>query len=141
MLIKEFDSKDEAICHLFLHCCFKDGEVKEKELDYVSDLFVELDMHTIVNFKDAVVQYNAYKAGITDEMAFLSYLVKSINPVHQYALYAFCVEIILSDASLEPQEERLLENLAQILEISKEKRELINTLFAQRKAVEMEKIF
>jgi uncharacterized tellurite resistance protein B-like protein len=141
MLMEEFNTKDEAVCHLFLHCCYKDGDFKEKELDYVSGLFVELDMHKIVNFKEAVIKYKGYKNEITDETEFLAHLVKCIHPVHQYALYAYCVEIMLSDAHIEPEEERLLENLSQILEISPETKDLINTLFTQRRAVELEKIF
>jgi hypothetical protein len=110
-------TKDEALCHLFLHCCYKDGEFNEKELDYVSGLFVELELHQTLNFKEEVKKYRSYKNALTDENAYLMYLIKLINPVHDYALYSYCTELELSDALLEQHEEKLLENIAAALGI------------------------
>ena len=135
------NSKEEAICQLFLHCCFKDGEFKTQELDFVSGLFVELDLHASLNFKDQVVKYKEDKKSILDETAYLNSLLKQINPVHNYALFSYCAEILICDATLDLAEEKLLDHLAQLLEISVEKQEVIKTLTAQRKAVEMQKIF
>ena len=134
-------SKEEALCQLFLHCCYKDGEFKEKELDFVAGLFVELDLHTALNFKDEIVKYNSTKSSILDEAAYLSELLKHINTVHEYALYSYCTEILLADASLEIAEEKLLMNLATALDISMESQEVIKKLIAQRKAIELNKIF
>ena len=134
-------SKEEALCQLFLHCCYKDGEFKEKELDFVAGLFVELDLHTALNFKDEIVKYNSTKSSILDEAAYLNVLLKQINPVHEYALYSYCAEILLCDASLEIAEEKLLLHLATALDISTESQEIIKKLVAQRKAIELDKIF
>jgi len=134
-------SKEEALCQLFLHCCYKDGEFKEKELDFVAGLFVELDLHTALNFKDEIVKYNSTKSSILDEAAYLSVLLKQINPVHEYALYSYCAEILLCDASLEIAEEKLLLHLATALDISEKSQEIIKKLVAQRKAIELDKIF
>ena len=134
-------SKEEALCQLFLHCCYKDGEFKEKELDFVAGLFVELDLHTALNFKDEIVKYNSTKSSILDEAAYLNVLLKQINPVHEYALYSYCAEIVLCDASLEIAEEKLLLHLATALDISTESQEIIKKLVAQRKAIELDKIF
>jgi hypothetical protein len=134
-------SKEEALCQLFLHCCYKDGEFKEKELDFVAGLFVELDLHTALNFKNEIVKYNNAKPSILDEAAYLGELLKHINPVHEYALYSYCAEILLCDASLEIAEEKLLLHLATALEISTESQEVIKKLVAQRKAIELNKIF
>jgi uncharacterized tellurite resistance protein B-like protein len=134
-------SKEEALCQLFLHCCYKDGEFKEKELDFVAGLFVELDLHTALNFKNEIVKYNSTKSSILDEAAYLSVLLKQINPVHEYALYSYCAEILLCDASLEIAEEKLLLHLATALDISTESQEIIKKLVAQRKAIELDKIF
>ena len=134
-------SKEEALCQLFLHCCYKDGEFKEKELDFVAGLFVELDLHTALNFKNEIVKYNSTKSSILDEAAYLSVLLKQINPVHEYALYSYCAEILLCDASLEIAEEKLLLHLATALDISTESQEVIKKLVAQRKAIELNKIF
>src|SRR5213075_536186 len=95
------NSKEEALCQLFLHCCYKDGEFKEKELDFVSGLFVELDLHSALNFKEEIVKYNSFRASILDEIEYLNSLLKEINPMHDYALYSYCAEILLCDASLE----------------------------------------
>ena len=135
------NSKEEALCQLFLHCCFKDGEFKEKELDFVSGLFVELDLHTSLNFKDEVVKYKNNKPLIEEETTYLDSLLKHINPVHDYALYTYCAEITLSDASLELGEEKLLDHLAGLLKIPAEKQEVLKALVIQRKAIELEKIF
>ena len=134
-------SKEEALCQLFLHCCYKDGEFKEKELDFVAGLFVELDLHTALNFKNEIVKYNSTKSSILDEAAYLSVLLKQINPVHEYALYSYCAEILLCDASFEIAEEKLLLHLATALDISEESQEIIKKLVAQRKAIELDKIF
>lgn len=133
-------TKEEALCHLFLHSCYKDGNFKEKELDYVSGLFVELDLHTSLNFKEQLIKYRSYKAEIVDDKEYISLLIKQINPVHTYALYSYCVEIVLSDASLEFTEEKFLHTLGEVLEIHTDKQDIIMTLITQRTAVEIEKI-
>ncbi|MBG9376100.1 hypothetical protein I5907_07635 [Panacibacter sp. DH6] len=141
MITTGITTKEEAICHLFLHCCYKDGDFKEKELDFVSGLFVALDLHATLNFKEQVVQYRNYKNLITDEHEYLTALVKQINPVHAYALYSYCAEIVLSDARLELLEEKLLQTLGGILDISTDMQQSFTALITQRKAVELEKIF
>ena len=133
-------TKEEALCHLFLHSCYKDGDFKEKELDYVSGLFVELDLHTSLNFKEQLVKYRSYKNEITDDKKYIATLIKQINPVHVYALYSYCAEIALSDALLEFSEEKFLKTLGEILEIPAENQEVIRNLSTQRKAVQLEKI-
>jgi len=134
-------TKDEALCHLFLHCCYKDGEFNEKELDYVSGLFVELELHQTLNFKDEIKKYLSYKNVVTDEQAYLIYIIKLINPVHDYALYSYCVELELSDALLEQREEKLLENIAGILGIEQNFQYYTKKMMMQRKAVESGKFF
>jgi len=134
-------TKEEALCHLFLYCCYKDGDFNEKELDFVSGLFVELDLHSSLNFKNEMLKYKNYRATITDEVEYLNFLIKLINPVHDCALYSYCAEVLLSDSLLELQEEKLLEHLAQVLEIPAEKEQTIRSLITQRKAVELGKLF
>ncbi len=133
-------SQDEAICHLFLHCCFKDGNFSQEEINSVSSKFVDLQIHKDLNFKEELLHYKSYKENIEDETDFLQYLFKLINPVQNLALYSYCVELCLSDQQLTIEEESLLTKIAALLEIEAEKT-IIDKLITQRKAVEIEKIF
>jgi uncharacterized tellurite resistance protein B-like protein len=133
-------SQSEAICHLFLHCCFKDGIFSQDEINTVSEKFVELQMHRDLNFKEELQHYQAYKPGITNETEYLQYILKIINPVQNFALYSYCVELCLSDKLLSVEEDSLLVKIAELLEIRDEKN-IVDKVFAQRKAVELGKIF
>lgn len=133
-------SQDEAICHLFLHCCFKDGNFTQDEINTVSSKFVDLQIHRDLNFKEELQHYQAYRQEINNETEFLQYLFKLVNPVQNLALYSYCVELCLSDQLLSNTEESLLEKISGLLQINSEK-DVINKVFTQRKAVEIEKIF
>ncbi len=133
-------TQNEAICHLFLHCCFKDGKFSSDEVDNVSAKFVDLQINKDLNFKEELQHYRTYQTSITDEDEYLKFIIKLINPVHDLALYSYCAELCLSDASLSAEEESLLKRLAAILVIGEEQN-TIDNLVTQRKAVEMEKIF
>lgn len=133
-------TQNEAICHLFLHCCFKDGRFSSEEIDSVSSKFVDLQIHKDLNFKEELQRYKSYKTTIVNEDEFLTYLIKLINPVHDLALYSFCVELCLSDGLLSTEEELLLKKIGSILDIGEEQ-STVDNLITQRKAVEMEKIF
>lgn len=140
-MFKEYiTSQNEAICHLFLHCCFKDGTFSEDEISTVSEKFVELQMHRDLNFKEELQHYQVYKPRIRDETEYLQYIFKLINPVQDLALYSYCVELCLSDKLLSVEEDSLLVKIAGLLNISDEKN-VIDKLITQRKAVELEKIF
>ena len=133
-------TKSEAICHLFLHCCFKDGNFSKDEIDNVSDKFVGLQMQNELNFKEEIEHYRSYKTELFNEEEYLNYLLKLINPVHDLALYSYCVELCLSDGSLSLEEESLLKKISSLLTIGEEQT-TIDNLITQRKAVELEKIF
>lgn len=133
-------TQNEAICHLFLHCCFKDGNFSHDEIDTVSQKFVDLQIHKDLNFKEELQHYKSYQTDITNENEYLSYLIKLINPVHDLALYSYCVELCLSDALLSAEEESLLKKISTVLELGEEQ-STIDNLITQRKAVAMEKIF
>jgi hypothetical protein len=140
-MFKEYvTSQDEAICHLFLHCCFKDGKFTSEEVNAVSSKFVDLQIHRDLNFKEELQHYRTYQPNIEDEAAYVEYLIKLINPVHDLALYSYCVELCLSDGLLSAPEETLLKQVATQLEIAEEQ-VTVDNLITQRKAVELEKIF
>ncbi len=133
-------TQNEAICHLFLHCCFKDGRFSSEEIDSVSTKFVDLQIHKDLNFKEELQRYKSYKSSIVNEDDYLKYLIKLINPVHDLALYSFCVELCLSDSLLSTEEQTLLKKISSILNIGEEQT-TVDNLITQRKAVEMEKMF
>ena len=133
-------TQNEAICHLFLHCCYKDGRFSHDEVDTVSQKFVDLQIHKDLNFKEELQHYKSYINDVTDENEYLNYIIKLINPVHDLALYSYCVELCLSDELLSAEEESLLKKIAAVLEIGEEQ-STVDNLITQRKAVELEKIF
>jgi uncharacterized tellurite resistance protein B-like protein len=140
MYDKIVKTPDEAICHLFLHCCMKDGKINDAEIDNLADKFVALNMHRDLNFKEQTDRYRSYSATITDETAYLQFLIRKINPVNNLALYSACVELILSDANLDLAEDKLLSNIAGVLQIDFSEQRTIQKLLIQRRVVETEKI-
>ena len=105
-------TQNEAICHLFLHCCYKDGRFSHDEVDTVSQKFVDLQIHKDLNFKEELEHYKAYQVDMPDEEQYLNYIIKLINPVHDLALYSYCVELCLSDGLLSAEEESLLKKIS-----------------------------
>ena len=99
-----------------------------------------MQIHKDLNFKEELQHYKSYQVDTNNEDEFLNYLVKLINPVHDLALYSYCVELCLSDGLLSAEEESLLKKISSILVIGEEQT-TIDNLVTQRKAVEMEKIF
>ena len=132
---------DTALCHLFLHCCFKDGSFSEAEMDNVSAKFVTLGLNKDLNFKDELVSYRSYKASITDESGYVQALITGINPTNELALFSYCLEIGLSDNALEFSEESLLKTIGAVLQIDAAAQEIIHKLFIQRQLVVANKFF
>ena len=136
----EVTTQDEALCHLLLHCCLKDGRFDEAEIDRVSEIFVEYDLQHNLNFKDEVRKYRGYADSITNEQEYVSFLVDTIVPVNDLALFSWCVDLALSDDNMSLDEEALLQKIADALNISESESEVITKLMIQRKVVLTEKI-
>jgi len=135
------NNQDQALCHLFFHCCLEDDRFTEPEMNDLSAKLVELGLQPKVHIKEELISYRSYKSSITDERAYLEYLMKLINPVNELALYSYCVELCISDPVLDPREDALLNNIAETLDINAEEEEIIQKLMAQRRAVQIQKIF
>jgi uncharacterized tellurite resistance protein B-like protein len=133
--------QDQALCHLFFHCCLEDDQFTEAEMDNLSAKLVTLGLQPKVHIKDELVSYRSYKASITDERSYLAYLIGLIAPVNELALYSYCLELCISDPTLDAREESLLSKLAGILEIEPGIAQIIEKLVAQRRAVEIQKVF
>jgi uncharacterized tellurite resistance protein B-like protein len=134
-------TQEEALCHLFFHCCLKDGVFEEPEMDQVSDKIVVLGLRSRLNIKEEVIHYTTYKPAITDETEYLWHLIQLINPVNDLALYSYCLELMLSDSSFDLSEEVLTDKIAGLLKIEENDRKVIKKLIAQRKVVETDKLF
>ena len=135
------NNQDQALCHLFFHCCLEDERFTEPEMNRLSAMLVELDLQPKLNIKEELVSYRHYRASITDEKAFLTFLLQLIKPVNELALYSYCVELCISDPSLDPREEALLGKIGTIMGLGGGEMETINKTVAQRKAVGIQKIF
>jgi uncharacterized tellurite resistance protein B-like protein len=135
-------SPDKALSHLFLHCCFRDGEFTEEEINEVSEKLAKMNLHQELNFKDELVNYKSYRDSIIlNEKDYLQYLLKLLNPTNEAALYSYCVELGLSDAALEFEETKMLETLGSLLGLDEAEQNTIQKLMVQRKVVESQKFF
>lgn len=133
--------QDQALCHLFFHCCLEDEIFTDKEMDDLSEKLVLLGLTPRIPVKEELISYRSYKPGITDEEEFIRYLILKINPVNDLALYSYCTELCLNNPSIDPKVEALLMRIGAALGIDPSEQTLIKKLIAQRKAVEMQKIF
>ena len=135
--------QDQALCHLFFHCCLEDDQFTEAEMDNLSGKLVMLGLQPKVHIKDELVSYRSYKPSVTaeDEKAYLTWLIRLIKPVNELALYSYCVELCISDPSLDAREDSLLNKLAEVLEIEPGIARIVEKVIAQRRAVELQKVF
>jgi uncharacterized tellurite resistance protein B-like protein len=134
-------TQEEAISHLFFHCCLEDDAFTTQEMDDISTKLVTLGLQTHLNLKEELIHYRSYKPSITDETTYIQFLIKLINPVNDLALYSYCAELCFSDAAMDPREDALLRKIGDALEIDAGIQDIIKNLVAQRKAVEIKKIF
>ena len=136
----EVASQDQALCHLLFHCCLQDGRFDEKEVDKVSEIFVQFGLQHNLNFKDELHKYRNYAANISNEQEYVDHLVSVIMPVNNLALLSLCYELALADDSLSTQEDALLLKIADSLEVTTEENEVVKKLMVQRRVIVSEKI-
>jgi uncharacterized tellurite resistance protein B-like protein len=140
MYTTEVRSQEQAICHLFFHCCLKDGTFSDDELTEVSAKMVDVGLYKQLDFKQEIQRYKAYGESIINDTPYLEFLVNMITPVNTLALYSYCVELVLSDSTLSPEEESLLTKIAGLLDIPDEEQSVTKRLMAQRRVIKAEKI-
>ncbi len=141
MYKNEVTSQDQALTHLLLHCCLKDGRFEDAEIDKISDIFVQFDLQKAQNFKNEIHLYRGYFPEITDEQQYIDFLVNLIMPVNVFALFSWCLELMLIDDSISTEEEALLQKIADALDISTEENATIYKLMVQRRIVLTDKIW
>ena len=133
-------TQNQAICHLLFHCCMKDGQFEDAELNQVSEKMVVLGLNKDLDFKKEVINYQQYRPMVNDEKSYLQHLMDLIKPVNDLALFSYCVELMVSDGLLELTEESLSNNIAQALNMDATTRQTIIKLVLQRKVIETDKI-
>lgn len=133
-------TQNQAICHLFFHCCMKDGRFEDAELNQVSEKMVLLGLNKELDFKKEVISYQQYRPLLNDEKSYIQHLIELINPVNDLALFSYCVELMVSDGLLELTEESLSTNIAQTLNMEEAAKQTIVKLVLQRKVIETDKI-
>ncbi|WEK34749.1 MAG: hypothetical protein P0Y53_19865 [Candidatus Pseudobacter hemicellulosilyticus] len=141
MYTTDIKSQDEALTHLFFHCCLKDKVLADAELEAVSAKLVAAGLNKTLNFKDEIVKYRNYSEAISSETEYLRFLVEQINPVNELALYSYCAELVLSDNTMSPEEEALLVNIGETLGLEDTEQAIVKRLMIQRKVVETDKLF
>lgn len=134
-------AQEEGICHLLYHCCMKDGVFEESEIDNIAGKLVTIDLHSKLNFKDELKKYKEYRPTITDEPAYLQYLISLIKPVNELALFSWCVELCICDGNLSAEEEHLLGEIATELKLDATEQATTQKLMVQRRVVEVDKLF
>ncbi|MBA2500534.1 MAG: TerB family tellurite resistance protein [Chitinophagaceae bacterium] len=134
------NTQNQALCHLLFHCCMKDGNFQEAELNQISEKMVLLGLDKDLDFKKEVIKYQQYRPMVNDEKEYLRHIIELISPVNDLALLSYCTELMVSDGLLEMTEETLVENIANALHIDETSRKTITKLAMQRKVIETGKI-
>lgn len=134
-------TQEEAITHLFFHCCLKDGEYTTDELNALSEKIVVGGLNKTLNFTEEMQKYKTYYGSITDDATYLNYLVQLIRPTNELAIYSYCVELCLSDSVFAIQEESLLQKIGNALSIDETDQAVARKLMMQRNIVETQQLF
>lgn len=132
---------EEAVCHLFFHCCLQDGEYTDREIELLSEKMVLGGLNAKLNFKEEIIKYRAYYDAIRDEVIYVRFLIDVIKPLHPFALFSYCIELCLTDAILGAREEHLLQVIGYALNLDATEQTICRTVMLQRKTVELRKIF
>lgn len=137
----QINSADKALVHLAFHCCLKDGELHDAELDLIAESFAAKGLNKVMDLKEEIQQYQAYRPGIKDETVYLRFLIETIAPKYKLALFAFCAEIINGDGNISLSEEVLLNKIASVLYVRDPENMTIQKLIAELAAVQKENAF
>ena len=132
----QIHSSDQALVHLAFHCCLKDGELHQAELDMISTAFVAKGLNKELDLKHEMQVYQDYYKNIRDESTYLIFLIQTISPKYKLALFAFCAEIINRDGNISLSEEVLLNKIAGLLYIKDQENIAVQRLIAEMNAVE-----
>jgi uncharacterized tellurite resistance protein B-like protein len=131
------NTSDQALVHLAFHCCLKDGEMQEEELDFISASFVAKGVNKELNLKEEMRSYQSYYRQISDETGYLIFLIHAIDATYRMALFAFCVEIVYRNNRVSFGEEILLNKLAGLLYVNEAESMAVQRLLHEMYQVEV----
>ena len=134
-------SPDQALIHLAFHCCMKDGNFQDEELDWLSETIVAKGINKTMNLKEEMVNYQFYYRTIKDEILYLDFLIDTIQPRHKLALFAFCAEMVYRDRIIALSEEVLLNKIADLLRVRDEENMAVQKLICELNEVERNNAF
>ena len=134
-------TSEQAMIHLFLHCCHKDGSISEKELKSIGSMMETIGLHPSPDLAAEASLYASYLPQLGDEVYYLQFLIDAIRPVNHLALFALCFELFLSDRKLAHTEEVMLSKLAHLLHIRPEECRTVQKLVLQLEEVKTNKTF
>lgn len=132
---------DQALVHLAVHCCLKDGDLQSEELDFMATTFVAKGINKKLDLKEEMQHYQSYCSSKRDEMPYLHFLIDTIRPVNKLALFAFCAEIVYRNSRVSLSEEVLLGKIASILYVREEESNVIQQLITELNDVEKRNAF
>jgi hypothetical protein len=135
----QVQTEEQALAHLFFHCCFRDEVATEDEVAQLSDKLVAAGLPASLSVRDEVATYKAYQPFLSDERAFARFLLDRVKPRYELALLSHCVELCLSDGALRPGAEAWLRVLGTEAGISAEEQRLVVKVCEQRKRVSADK--
>ncbi len=138
---KMIRTQDQALAHLYFHCCYKDNEFDEKEIDEVSAKFVYYGLNKDLNFKKEIKNYLSYKPLIPDEVNYISYLISVISPTQDLALFASCVDLAISDQTISSEDEEFLMILGKLMRIPDADQKVIKMVTIQKRIVRKQRFF
>jgi uncharacterized tellurite resistance protein B-like protein len=132
---KLFVQKEDALIHLLLHCCLKDRELQDEELNTLSEILVEFRLDKTLDMQAEAAGYKGYSESIADENLYLSFLIRLIDPKNKIALFSFCLELFYSDRNITMSEEVLINKLSAALRITPTQSETVQELIMELSAV------
>ena len=141
MYRERINSTDQALVHLAFHCCLKDGELQDEELDLIATSFVAKGVNKELDLKEEMKTYKSYCQKITDETTYLIFLIRAINPTYKMALFAFCAEIVYRNNRVSFGEEIMLHKLAGLLNVSEAESASVQRLINEMYQVEKKNSF
>jgi uncharacterized tellurite resistance protein B-like protein len=131
-------TRDQALCHLFFHCCLKDEVYTESEMDLLSRQIVNHHLNKQLDLKEEMIIYRCYFNEIPDDESYIKFLVQKIQPVNRLALYSYCMELRLGDNEMRPEEQQVLQYIGHALNLEEGEQAITKAIFIQRYMVEKE---
>ena len=138
---KMIHTQDQALAHLYFHCCYRDNEFDEKEMDEVSAKFVYYGLNKDLNFKKEIKNYLSYKPSIPDEVNYISYLISVISPTQDLALFSSCVDLAVSDETISSEDEEFLMFLGKLMRIPDADQKVITQVTIQKRIARRQRFF